>query len=145
MRVMEKLRRLLAASPRASVVGDRRMHHGHQERVGGGQELNLAMPRSSWEEGLGGSATMGLTPPLVPMGGACRRPLPPPSVSIAPCPIFARRAHPMLREVHFFEWHREKFYDSKMSHTAPITQTYRFPHTPTVFIHRFEFLRKAIL
>ena len=68
----------------------------------------------------------------------------PPSMSIAPCPIFARRAHPMLREVHFFEWHREKFYDSKMSHTAPITQTYRPPHTQTVFIHRFEFLRKSI-
>ena len=54
MRVMEKLRRLLAASPRASVVGDRRPDHGHQERVGGGQELNLAMPRASWEEGVGG-------------------------------------------------------------------------------------------
>ena len=68
----------------------------------------------------------------------------PPSVSIAPCPIFARRAHPMLREVHFFEWHREKFYDSKMSHTAPITQTKYPPHTQNVFIHRFEFLRKSI-
>ena len=68
----------------------------------------------------------------------------PPSMSIAPCPIFARRAHPMLREVHFFEWHRENFYDSKMSHTAPITQTKYPPHTQNVFIDRFEFLRKSI-
>ena len=68
----------------------------------------------------------------------------PPSMSIAPCPIFARRARPMLKEMHSFAWCREKFYDSKMSHTAPITQTHRLPHTQTVFIHRFEFLSKSI-
>ena len=36
-------------------------------------------------------------------------------------------------------WCRGKFYDSKMSHTSPRTQTYRSSHTPTVLVNKVAF------
>ena len=48
--------------------------------LGGGQELNLATPPSSREEGRGGAEGMGLIPPVGGVDAPCRRGPSPPVV-----------------------------------------------------------------
>ena len=53
---------------------------GNGLALGGGQQLNLATPPSSREEGRGGAESMGLIPPVRGVDATCRRGPSPPVV-----------------------------------------------------------------
>ena len=85
---------------------------------------------------------MGLTPPAGVVGQACRKPQSPRVVRgsmvrflpLVPVlrPASAEKCLP-------FAWCREKFYDLKMSHTSPITQTNYSSHIPTGLVDELAF------
>eukprot|EP00966_Prymnesium_polylepis_P154623 3570570-Prymnesium_polylepis.1 len=99
----EVLRRPSAPSLRAAGASERRSHPGHRERLGARAGAQLG-------EGAlvvgGGAESMGLTPPLVPVDPACRRPLPPPLVRASMLrllpllPVCARRRLQKMHSTH---------------------------------------------
>ena len=85
---------------------------------------------------------MGLTPPVGVVGQACRKLLSPrvvrgSMVRFLPHVPVLRPAS--ARELLPFAWCHEKFYDLKMSHTAPMTIHHYAAHNPTAFIDGFTF------